>query len=536
MAKSDFSFNSGLMRLQDPVGVAKDRNQLLLCQKLVSDAMTMMAKFSKHGGNPFLFTFTATKPHTLVREVPDHTSDTGKREINTACTDSITYSWNPEFLASLTPKEVQTIMGHETFHVVFFHCMEDRRQGREIGLWGTVIDYLANAALLDDHVKSGRATSSDFRDLWTWSFPDSKDPKKMVKITPVTLQMYWDYIDGNLDKIPEPLVFSDLKSLEYTCESLYDEFIRRFENSPRRCKEKSGGCGSLSIDPKTGQSKIPKPWDKDSCPKCGAKRSGNGGGHGGHGAGLKLPQSCQDSHVKIQKNRQEIMSEAMRASDQCRMLGRGEVPGSIEGLLQQLKEPELSPSELMVHALYRKIADEGENNDWTRFRRRPTFIMRQNALTGIYEPGDRLFVPRKYEFAPKWVGLVDTSGSMSERDIANGVKEYKIVARIQGAEGWLVSVDAAPHWDSAQRITQSTELQRFKIVGRGGTVFRQFFEELPSKMGRDIDLVAIVTDGMIDEVPTNLAPPCETIWIITSDFAFVPPFGRVVKLNQKRPL
>lgn len=525
------------MRLQDPTGVAKNRDQLLRCQKLISDAMTMMAKFSKSGGNPFLFTYTATKTHNLVREVPDHREVSGKKEITTACTDSITFGWCPEFLESLQVKEVQTIMGHEVYHVVFFHCMEDRRQGREVNLWGTVIDYLANAALIDDHTNSKRINSDSFRDLWTWSFPDESDPTKKVKIIPVTLQIYWDYIDGKLDKIPEPLVFADIKALEFTCESLYDEFIRRYENSPRRCKEKTGGCGSMSLDPKTGQSKIPKPWNPNGCPKCGAP-PGEGGGRAGtgNGGGLKVPKSCQDQHVKIQQNRQEIMAEAMRASDQCRMLGRGEVPGAIEGLLQQLKEPELPPSELMIHTLHRKIADEGQNNDWTRFRRRPMHIMSLDPVSGQFMPGDRLWMPKKYDFSPKWVGLVDTSGSMSESDIANGMKEYKIVARLSGSEGWLVSVDAAPHWDSMQKITQASELQRFKIVGRGGTVFRQFFEELPLKFGRDIDLLAVVTDGMIDSIPVSLAPPCEVIWIITSDYKFVPPFGRVVKLRQKRPL
>ena len=129
---------------------------------------------------------------------------------------------------------------------------------------------------------------------------------------------------------------------------------------------------------------------------------------------------------------------------------------------------------------------------------------------------------------------MDTSGSMSDDDIANGVKELQLVA--DTAEGWIVPCDAVPYWDKATRVNSKTALQRTQVVGRGGTVFTEFFRDLPKqKFGDKIDLVIILTDGDCGEVPVNLMPRgADCLWIVTNKREFKPNFGRVAQLHPSR--
>jgi predicted metal-dependent peptidase len=125
---------------------------------------------------------------------------------------------------------------------------------------------------------------------------------------------------------------------------------------------------------------------------------------------------------------------------------------------------------------------------------------------------------------------------MSDEDIANGCKELQAVAAIQDSEGWIVPMDAKAYWDSKVRISTTSDVKRTKIVGRGGTVFNDFFENLAKEIGNDLDVVVIITDGDCGahEMPANLRPPCDVLWIITNKREFKPAFGRVIQLNQVR--
>lgn len=227
------------------------------------------------------------------------------------------------------------------------------------------------------------------------------------------------------------------------------------------------------------------------------------------------------------------MGDMMRAADQTRAMGRGSVPTSIEEALGRLQKPELTPRDIIKMAIAQKKADAGNVNDWKRFRRRPSYIYSKNA-DGKMVPMHRLYTPKKHDFLPRWVCLLDTSGSMSDDDIANGVKELQLVADI--AEGWVVPCDAQPYWERATRVTSKTGLERTQVVGRGGTVFDEFFRDLPKQKFADrFDLVIIITDGDCGTVPINLMPKgADCLWIVTNKREFRPNFGRVVQLRPTR--
>jgi hypothetical protein len=278
-AVADKSFAAGITRLKDPDNVAASPRQYQeLCEK-ISSCMTRMFQYPKNGGNPFLFALAGPKPHYLVRELSG-------QKITTAATDGKHFFWNPEFLASLDVNAVQTVMSHESFHVLFYHCTMDRSMGKEPRKWNIAVDWVVNGVIEHDHTKSGR--DQKFK-LWEGPLGN-----------PITWADYLAWCQGTKEFGEGPNCFADPTLHGRSPESLYNDIITAELASPRRCKENAGGCGALSIDPKTGQSKIPQPWDKDACQKCGAKP--------GHGPG------SLDAHLPSGLTKDEVMGEMMRAA------------------------------------------------------------------------------------------------------------------------------------------------------------------------------------------------------------------------------
>lgn len=490
-------FVAGIARLQDPLNLARDARHLKELQDKISSTMTRMFRKSESGGNPYLFSLAGPKPHYLAIEWHG-------QPIPTAATDGKVYLWNPTFLESLDENQTTTVMGHESFHISFFHCDPVRSAGKDERDWNLAVDYISNGALEQDHVKTGRVQKYQL-----WGGPLG---------TPILLQDLLDWFDCKRDKLPDHGCFADLSCVGMSAESIYDQIQGHKLSSPRRCKERNGGCGAMSIDPKTGSSVFgPGPqdltkkegefWGPGCCLKCGA-------------APKYSPFGSVDSHLPSAQTRDETLGDMMRAAEQASAM-RGTIPAEIEAALGRLKKPELMPHQIIRHCFWRKQQDAGNNNDYKRFRRRGMAMAPPQYL------------PRKHDFFPKWVALLDTSGSMRDEDIANGAKELQLVA--DESEGYVVPCDATPHWDRMTRITRSTDVKRIQVVGRGGTVFDQFFEQLPHKLGPDFDLVVIITDGDCGHVPPQFRPYCDVLWIVVNERPFKPTFGRVISLKPIRP-
>lgn len=504
MTQSNVNIGTITARLTDPNKAAANPRQLMVCQEKISQTLTRLFKFPQNGGNPFLFALAGPKPHFLAKELP------GMKDFKTAATDGKNFFWHPDFLESLSADQAATVMSHESYHVLFFHCVPERAGGLDAHTWNLAIDYVVNGTIETEHEQSKR--SSVYK---LWEGPLG---------TPIPFQHYLEWVDGSRDTLPEPCCFADVTTFGRSPESIYDEMRKHQMQSPRRCKEHQGGCGSMVINPKTGLSTIPLPWGPECCQLCGAK-PGEGRGPG-----------SLDAHLPPSQSRDETFGDMMRAADQTRAMGRGDVPAGIEAALGRLKKPELSARDIIRMAIAQKRADAGNIIDWKRIRRRPTYMHVKNPETGKYEPKHRIYIPKKHDFHPKWVCLLDTSGSMSDDDIVNGVKELQLVADI--AEGWIVPCDATPYWDKATKITNKTALTRTQVHGRGGTVFEEFFRDMHKhECGKNVDLVIMLTDGDCGQIPMHLAPPgADVLWIITNKREFKPNFGRVCQLRPSRQL
>lgn len=473
--------------LQDPEKLLPIRI-LQEMQKKFSVAITKMCDSPIKGGDPFTFLMIATKPHIVATRIHE-------MEVPIAGTDGETYYWNPDVLQKLTPGEIRIILIHETCHIYMFHCLSARAQGRN---WYESIDFVVNGSIEAEHTRFQREFSLFGGNLGN----------------PIRFKEYLDWIDGDDSKVPQKVrrCFSDPTVLNRSPESLHDEIQLHKKTSPRRCKT----CSALSLDPATGKSRVQKPWAPGSCPDCGAMPKS------GHGL---------DTHMSSKSTKQSVTQEMLRARSM--MVGRGDMPRLAEEALRELEKPTLSAAELLRGVACEQKTMKGDKRDYKRPKRRPEYLYEKNA-DGVFVPIQRILTFEKKGFEPRFLGLIDTSASMTGDDMAHGMKEVKAFFTESNASGIVVPCDTEPKWEFATHVRNISDVQKVRIVGRGGTAFRKFFEEFPKKVGTRFDILFVITDGYFDPIPMKLRPPMEVIFIITHRQPVRIPFGRQVQLAPAR--
>jgi predicted metal-dependent peptidase len=472
-------------RLRDPQGLlAGDPERLSRLRKKLSDGLAKIALNPNQGGNPFLFSFIFAKPHYLVDHRPDQPKE--KKNFHTAATNGKAFFWYPDFLEQLNEIELQIILSHETYHVILDHSK--RMIGKNRKIMNIVLDYHVNYMVDRDSV-GWRYYSH----LWT-------QPNFGEKFT---YQEFINWLDGATDHLPQPFMLVDLTIQNRSVHEMYDEMLNHHENSPRKCKT----CNDLTLD-RFGQPQAKQPFEPDTCPGCGMPP----GDDDGDGNGF-------DQHMPSELTEKELQEQLTRAANQARMM-QGTVPSAIEEALKELENPQLRPSDLIRSTRQVNKIKQGQLRDYKRISRR-----------SLARPDYQLQFKTK-DYKSDWIAMIDTSGSMSDADIANGIKELKLVG---DSSGWIVPCDASPKWDNMTRVTATDDIKRTKIVGRGGTVFDDFFRDLrdlPIFPQGSYDTVIIITDGDCGNIDPALHPRCDVVWVITNQREFTPPFGRVCYLKS----
>jgi predicted metal-dependent peptidase len=279
-------------------------------------------------------------------------------------------------------------------------------------------------------------------------------------------------IKKGLKESPKKCLFVDMGAVKRSPEDVYKEILPYFDRPPQQ-------------QPKTTPA---EEGDEES------------------------PQQTLDSHIPCKLDNQEILEELLVATERANAIDRGTVPSYVEDIIGELTNPTVDLSEHIRMACLQAKCD-GMRNRWKRPRRR-SFAIGQ-------------YLPTRIGHKPRWLCLLDTSGSMSKEQIAEGVSQLQSLGN--ETEGYIIPCDAAVHWDHIDEVNNASDLVSTKIIGRGGTVFDDFFKEFPDRLGTDFDVIIVITDGLV-EVSKDLDPGIDCIWAITSSQQFTPPFGRAVKL------
>lgn len=192
----------------------------------------------------------------------------------------------------------------------------------------------------------------------------------------------------------------------------------------------------------------------------------------------------------------------------------GKMPSDIEQSFNKLLEPVVDWTSLLARWV------EGFcGGDYSFSHPNPIHIQRRMVMPTL----------RSEAFADIAIGI-DTSGSMSDKDLQQAVSEVfaGLAAFMENGQD-DVSIKVIYCDSRVQKVeTIDHEGQVTKPAGRGGTLFTPVFEELKSDppMG-----MVYVTDGYGWDFPPD--PCCDVVWIITDtgDKDFSPPYGDVIHMQ-----
>jgi predicted metal-dependent peptidase len=158
-------------------------------------------------------------------------------------------------------------------------------------------------------------------------------------------------------------------------------------------------------------------------------------------------------------------------------------------------------------------------------------IVQRHFSISITEGETRLRPNRRFpllpgvrdQYGPKIVWAVDTSGSMSSKELGIILSVIRWQSKRMPVD--VIQCDAGVT-DVIKNATPK-KLKKVGLKGRGGTSFKPVFEHITEKYKNRIDLLIFATDLCGDFPETK--PPYKTIWLATTNDAV--PFGEVVRLR-----
>lgn len=173
-------------------------------------------------------------------------------------------------------------------------------------------------------------------------------------------------------------------------------------------------------------------------------------------------------------------------------------------------------------------------------RTRRTFLRPSRRLAALQEwqepesgGGVVVSMPgRKVEPVGRLATVLDTSGSVSSEALARALGGVAAAASAEGLdEVRVLQCDTTVTRDAVVSPAE-LHLQRFELVGRGGTDFRPALLQLAADARREGArfTVVYVTDLAGPQPRADEVSVLDVLWVVTAPPARPPPFGRVVEL------
>ncbi len=540
----------------DPDNKHKD---LLSVEQMLSLSMMQMQAVK-----PFFFAALKVIPRIETSELPTMAVSLDKMY------------FNPEFVVKLAISELNFVTLHEISHIMMKH--HTRCGTRDTELWNIATDLYINKAICDEF----------------GIVPGGKVAK--INGTPFSIKfadggLYSASVDVNKDT-PEKIYAEMLDNMKKKGNQGGNQSgNQNGQNGQDNSQQQSGNGGSQSQQPgqqscgqgdsgnsgrqqqgqqqqsgNSGGQGAQGQQTSDSASGAGSsngKQSGNQQGNGQAGGGtvnskyrnvtfrgktvaqLNTPgnnslgqdivddkdSSAMSSTAKEQKadsilqKTDTIYKQVLESSNQS---GRGKgSSGVVEAFVEEELIPKVNWRALIQNRL---IASKSEEKSLSTPDRR--FIH-----SGLYVEGTR-------DEEDKLEGIklcIDTSGSMSDKDIAIAIGQVMQLCKLHKTQADLI------YWDDGiQDIVPFAELKKsdlkhYRAMGRGGTNPECLFEEFSKKdyqSGRKVkpSMIIIFTDGFFSMPSEKYKGKFgkDTVWVLCSENSvpiksFKPPFGKVAQ-------
>jgi len=231
------------------------------------------------------------------------------------------------------------------------------------------------------------------------------------------------------------------------------------------------------------------------------------GDHGKWSENLKGVADLDALARKINQHVKRLIKESVKTFNK----DRGRLPAHISALI----DANLAPPKAPYYQIIRKLV---RGSRLSKFKRSPTRINRKRTyafyLKDAKLPQMSPFPGKQRDFTFDIVVLIDTSGSMSDDDVKEGLSGVKnIIEKDRNCYTTVLEVDAGVE---KEYICKSIHDIQFSIKGRGGTTLGPGLTRA-KELGCDVCLA--FTDGFTENINmiTRKKLPKKIIWVITKN-------------------
>jgi predicted metal-dependent peptidase len=387
----------------------------------------------------------------------------------TMATDGSGVLYNPTFVDSLTPAELEGTLAHEVFHCALGH--QCRRGGRDPGLWNRAADFAINPILVANgfSLPAGALIEPAFDNL------------SAEEIYARLLQKGGERRNQSAQQPPASAATSSGPSAALGAMAPETRNVSYPTSTPQQADSPGDECSEGALARPGGFGDVWDSTDKEGSP-------------------------ASPAEMRRQEHEWAIAAEqALRAANSC-----GSEPVGVERPVAESRQ-----SQQDWRAILRDFVAATAPADY-----RWTPPNRRCIASGLYLPS----VER--QGAGEIVIAVDTSGSIGRLELEQfGAEISAIAEEVQREAIHVVYCDAAVQ--SVQQVGPS-EPVRLEPKGGGGTDFRPAFEWV-TENGTTPACFVYLTDLCCDSYPA--VPDYPVLWV--TDSRRTAPFGETIRITAE---
>jgi predicted metal-dependent peptidase len=294
----------------------------------------------------------------------------------------------------------------------------------------------------------------------------------------------------------------------------YMEALRKRRQAAQKKKQNQQGQGQPSGQPGQGNPGQGQPQQGNGQgqpqPGQGQPQQGQGNGQGqsvpmkgcGSGAGGRKggheldPDATMGGKAEAATDAEKAMiriETAAAVRQHQEQHGIGSVPGGIAQIIDEILTPSTTPWQKMLASFVRRcVASKAGNHDMS-YRRRNRRQLNTELADGKGRIVGRVVAPGYIKPVPSVRFYRDTSGSVSDHDLAVATNEVKGIAQklgIRGEDLIISDVDVVVH----QSVEYTGVASVSEVQGRGGTDMCRAIEHACSQRKKP-SVIIVATDG-----------------------------------------
>ena len=294
---------------------------------------------------------------------------------------------------------------------------------------------------------------------------------------------------------PSKITFKDKKEITAVSVKLYDLPL--------------GKSTEYYYEKLTKQAKKEQEQAKKEQEQCEGEGQGEGEGEGEGQKGLIgdhskwLKEIGKNNSEGLIRKLEKELKKIVHSSSKLYKRRRGLFSGDLEELINEL----LGNTKIPYYQLIKKLVKSSRYSkyqiSYNRLNRKRTYLVNNKYNISPF-PGS------KQNLTFDITIVIDTSGSMSPKDISEGLKGIKqIIEQDRNVTINVIEIDT--DIKKEYKIKKIRDIQ-FNIAGRGGTRLQPAFDKINKDYNTDVILV--FTDGFCERLDRNITGNIKTIFVI----------------------